>query len=473
MSSSAAATQRTDRGQNGEPSGLNWLEQAACSIVKVGAVPQHVAFIMDGNRRFARTRGIEVARGHQLGYDKLEQVRTTACLRLLLPCQAPQPPPDRRLPLSLSHSLVCARSRQVLRWCCELGVHGVTVYAFSLENFKRSKQEVDALMALAEEGLREMCDEDHLVQRRGVRVRVVGELSRVSDSLRGEMQRVMRMTQGNTRHTLTVCFAYTSRNEIAGAVRRLAKACGEGRLEPSDVTPSLLEGCLYTSAPGVPPVDLIVRTSGEKRLSDFLLWQAATCPVVFTKVMWPELSLLRFLGLLFQFQRNAAYFEELRGAARSCEELRHETGAAAEEAAPGAPSAPAPPLATDGVAGSELGSSVKGAARSVPAPASASPAARRLLLGMERLSTLFVGVLGVLSLLSLVVAVAARASGGAAAASAASTAAAALIASWALAAVLCPIVRTPEQPGVERSPRRLQPQRVRDFVAELNVDRWR
>ena len=98
-------TERTDRGQNGEPSGLNWLERLACGIVKVGPIPQHVAFIMDGNRRFARTRGIEVASGHKMGYDKLEQV---------------------------------------LRWCCELGVHGVTVYAFSIENFKRSKQEVDA-----------------------------------------------------------------------------------------------------------------------------------------------------------------------------------------------------------------------------------------------------------------------------------------------------------------------------------------
>ena len=226
----AAATERpserTDRGQHGEPSGLNWVERLACGIVNSGPIPQHVAFIMDGNRRFARTHGIEVARGHKLGYDKLEEV---------------------------------------LRWCCELGVHGVTVYAFSIENFKRSPQEVDALMRLAEEGLREMSDETHLVQRRGVRVRVVGDLSRVSASLYGEMQRVMRMTQGNTRHTLTVCFSYTSRNEIASAVRQLGKACADGRLLPEDVSAELLEGCLCTSGARVPPVDLIVRTSGEPR----------------------------------------------------------------------------------------------------------------------------------------------------------------------------------------------------------------
>ena len=201
---------------------------------------------------------------------------------------------------------------QVLRWCCELGVHGVTVYAFSIENFKRSQSEVDALMALAEEGLREMSDETHLVQRRGVRVRVVGDLSRVSASLYGEMQRVMRMTQGNTRHTLTVCFSYTSRNEIAASIRRLGKACADGRLLPSDINAALLERCLLTTAPGLPPVDLIVRTSGEKRLSDFLLWQAATCPVMFTAVTWPELSLVRFLGLLLRYQRSAPYFDQVR-----------------------------------------------------------------------------------------------------------------------------------------------------------------
>ncbi|KOO24571.1 dehydrodolichyl diphosphate synthase [Chrysochromulina tobinii] len=181
---------------------------------------------------------MEVARGHKMGYDKLEQV---------------------------------------LRWCCELGVHGVTVYAFSIENFKRSQSEVDALMALAEEGLREMSDETHLVQRRGVRVRVVGDLSRVSASLYGEMQRVMRMTQGNTRHTLTVCFSYTSRNEIAASIRRLGKACADGRLLPSDINAALLERCLLTTAPGLPPVDLIGGDAGGSRATTALSKPLAVC----------------------------------------------------------------------------------------------------------------------------------------------------------------------------------------------------
>ena len=112
-----------------------------------------------------------------------------------------------------------------------------------------------------------------MIQRMGVRVRVVGDLSLVSDSLRQQMHTVMRMTQGNSRHMLTVCFSYTSRNEIATAVQRLGNACADGRLRPGDVSEDLLERCLSTSAPSCPPVDLIVRTSGEQRLSDFLLWQ--------------------------------------------------------------------------------------------------------------------------------------------------------------------------------------------------------
>ena len=273
---SEKGAERTDRGRAGEPSGLGFIERCACRVIRAGPTPRHVAFIMDGNRRFARERGWDVAQGHRQGYDKLEEA---------------------------------------LRWCCELGVHGVTVYAFSIENFKRSAEEVQALMALTEEKLRAMSDEQNLVQRRGVRVRIVGDLSRVSDSLREEMRRVMRETKGNTRHTLTVCFSYTSRNEIAAAVRRLATACDERRLIPHDVDEELVERCLPTSMPGhTHPVDLIVRTSGERRLSDFLLWQSATCAVAFTAVLWPELSLLRFLSLLLRFQRTTPYMRAVKKA---------------------------------------------------------------------------------------------------------------------------------------------------------------
>ena len=212
MDSSSSTADAAEQGRAAPlASGLNFFQRALCAVVATGPVPKHVAFIMDGNRRFARQRGWIVADGHRLGYDKLEEA---------------------------------------LRWCCELGVVAVTVFAFSIENFKREPEEVDALMALCEEKLRRMCDEEHMVQRRGVRVRVVGDLGRLTPSLRAEMQNVMRLTQDNTQALLNVCFSYTSRDEIVGAVRRLAAACTEGKLQPADVNEALVEQCLYTAAPG-------------------------------------------------------------------------------------------------------------------------------------------------------------------------------------------------------------------------------
>ncbi|EOD20463.1 hypothetical protein EMIHUDRAFT_101820 [Emiliania huxleyi CCMP1516] len=206
--------------------GLAWWQRAACSVVSAGPLPRHVAFIMDGNRRWARNRGLPVAEGHRRGYAKLEES---------------------------------------LRWCAELGVAAVTCYAFSLENFKRSAEEVDTLMALMGEKLRSMRREDSLIMTQRVRVRVVGNLARVPADVRAEIDAVTRLTSAHERAVLTVCFAYTSREEVSrGGV--------------SDVRPP--------------------HAAGEKRLSDFLVWQSAAAVTLFTPVRWPDLSLLRFLGRL-------------------------------------------------------------------------------------------------------------------------------------------------------------------------------
>lgn len=177
------------------------------------------------------------------------------------------------------------------------------MYAFSLDNFRRSSEEVNALMKLCGEKLRGMCERDSLIQRYGMRVRVVGDLRRLSAELREDIARAEQMTAHNSSATLTVCFAYTSRYEIAEAMRKLASRCVEGSLRPELVSDELLEAEMMTSDPRIAPVDLLLRTSGEKRLSDFLLWQSATCVVIFSKVRWPDLSLLRFLGHLVAFQR--------------------------------------------------------------------------------------------------------------------------------------------------------------------------
>ena len=149
--------ERTDRG-HGNPSGLSRWQRLLISVLKGGPVPRHIAFIMDGNRRYARERGMEVAEGHRMGYSKLEEA---------------------------------------LRWCAELGVSAVTVYAFSIENFKRTSREVDDIMALSKAKLHGMAAEESIIQQQGIRVRIVGDLSRVSAPLRAEMQNVMRATQTN------------------------------------------------------------------------------------------------------------------------------------------------------------------------------------------------------------------------------------------------------------------------------------
>ncbi|EOD07820.1 hypothetical protein EMIHUDRAFT_121037, partial [Emiliania huxleyi CCMP1516] len=177
--------------------GLAWWQRAACSVVSAGPLPRHVAFIMDGNRRWARNRGLPVAEGHRRGYAKLEES---------------------------------------LRWCAELGVAAVTCYAFSLENFKRSAEEVDTLMALMGEKLRSMRREDSLIMTQRVRVRVVGNLARVPADVRAEIDAVTRLTSAHERAVLTVCFAYTSREEVASAVSSLAEAAAARTLCPSELT---------------------------------------------------------------------------------------------------------------------------------------------------------------------------------------------------------------------------------------------
>jgi ditrans,polycis-polyprenyl diphosphate synthase len=249
---------------SGDDSGLRWWQKLACRVVSAGPLPRHVAFIMDGNRRYARARGMAVADGHRLGYGKLEET---------------------------------------LRWCAELDVRAVTCYAFSIENFKRADDEVGALMRLASEKLREMCRAGSIIMRQRVRVRVVGDLARVPEDVRAEMRAVMARTAGHDRAVLTICFSYTSRHEIAAAVASLAAECAAGKLDPQAVSAPALEAAFCTHDAAVPPVDLLLRTSGEKRLSDFLLWQSAHALTFFTPVRWPELSLFGFLCILLRYQQ--------------------------------------------------------------------------------------------------------------------------------------------------------------------------
>ncbi|XP_010185675.1 PREDICTED: dehydrodolichyl diphosphate synthase isoform X3 [Mesitornis unicolor] len=211
---------------------LTIIERFCANIIKAGPMPKHVAFIMDGNRRYAQKCHVERQQGHSQGFDKLAQT---------------------------------------LRWCLNLGIREVTVYAFSIENFKRSKEEVDGLMDLARQKFSRLLEEQCF---------------------------------------LNVCFAYTSRHEISNAVREMAWGVEQGLLEPSDVSESLLDKCLYTS--NSPDPDLLIRTSGEVRLSDFLLWQTSHSCLVFQSVLWPEYSFWNLCEAILRFQMNYSALQKAR-----------------------------------------------------------------------------------------------------------------------------------------------------------------
>ncbi|RMB91144.1 hypothetical protein DUI87_32280 [Hirundo rustica rustica] len=213
---------------------LTIIERFCANIIKAGPMPKHVAFIMDGNRRYAQKCHVERQQGHSQGFDKLAQT---------------------------------------LRWCLNLGIREVTVYAFSIENFKRSKEEVDGLMDLARQKFSRLLEEQENLKKHGVCIRVLGDLPLLPVDIQELIAQAVLATRNYNKCFLNVCFAYTSRHEISNAVREMAWGVEQGLLEPSDVSESLLDKCLYTN--NSPDPDLLIRTSGEVRLSDFLLWQKA------------------------------------------------------------------------------------------------------------------------------------------------------------------------------------------------------
>nr|CAD7196833.1 unnamed protein product [Timema douglasi] len=177
-----------------------------------------------------------------------------------------------------------------LQWCLDLGIPEVTVYAFSIENFKRAPKEVDALMKLAREKFKRLLSE-----------KVIGNLALLPQDIQKSIAEAIIMTQDNNKAFLNVAFAYTARDEMTHAVRTIATGVEQNCLSLSDVNERLISDCLYTNKSQDP--DLLIRTSGEVRFSDFLLWQISCSCVYFTKVLWPEFSFCDMLSAVFYYQR--------------------------------------------------------------------------------------------------------------------------------------------------------------------------
>ncbi|MEM9213926.1 MAG: isoprenyl transferase [Cyanobacteria bacterium P01_F01_bin.150] len=227
-------------------------------------LPQHVAVIMDGNGRWATQKGLPRMVGHRQGAQTL---------------------------------------KRLLRCCRDWGIDALTVYAFSTENWKRPTEEVKFLMTLFEQLLRKELVEMH---QEGVRIRFIGDLSPLPESLQTEMQRAMFETTDNTGVNFNVAINYGGRKEILNACRRLAEQVQQGELLPSEINDTAFEHYLDTQ--GLRHPDLLIRTSGEMRLSNFLLWQTAYSEIYFTPELWPNFDQEEFKEALLSYQGRQRRF---------------------------------------------------------------------------------------------------------------------------------------------------------------------
>ncbi len=231
-------------------------------------VPNHVAIIMDGNRRYAREvlKAENTNEGHQKGKDKLEEV---------------------------------------LNWCIKAGVKILTVYAFSTENFSRGEDEVDFLLKLIKDMMYSLGDDDRIHKNR-VRVKMIGDRSIIPDDLREAVEYAEEKTKDYDGYHFNVAVAYGGRQEIINAVKSVAQAVKDGKMDVDDITEESLSVNMYTSSD--PDPDLVLRTSGELRLSNFLIWQMAYSELYFTDIYWPSFRYIDFLRAIRSYQqRNRRY----------------------------------------------------------------------------------------------------------------------------------------------------------------------
>jgi undecaprenyl diphosphate synthase len=229
-----------------------------------GAIPRHVAVIMDGNGRWAK---------------------------------------ERRLPRTLGHREGMKAVRETVEGALAVGVEALTLYAFSEENWNRPPVEIGALMGLLEEYIARETAE---LRRNGVRVQVLGDLGRLPPRKREAVDRLVMDTRGGTRLLLNLAISYSSRGEIARAARRLAEDVVQGRLALEDVDEDALALRLYTA--GLPDPDLLIRTSGELRISNFLLWQLAYTELYVTAVLWPDFTREHLYEAILDYQGRERRF---------------------------------------------------------------------------------------------------------------------------------------------------------------------
>ena len=230
-------------------------------------LPKHVAIIMDGNGRWAKSQNKERTFGHK---NAIKAVR------------------------------------EAISACNEVGIPYLTLYTFSTENWNRPMEEVDTLMNLLSSTLLQEAEE---IFSKGIRIRAIGDLEALPENVRNQLYNIMELTKNNTKGNLTLALSYGSQKEILNVVKELCKKVKNGDINENDIDEHLFEQHLYTKE--IPPVDLLIRTSGEVRVSNFLLWQIAYAEMQFIDVLWPDFTKETFFQCILDYQTKERRFGKI------------------------------------------------------------------------------------------------------------------------------------------------------------------
>ena len=233
-------------------------------MAEFAELPRHIAVIMDGNGRWAKQRGLHRIEGHRAGIRAV---------------------------------------KRLVRNCRKMKIPYLTVFAFSTENWRRPKAEVDALMAMLKQFIRKELPE---LKENGIRLKVIGDLSKIPDDVRREIEWAIRETRHNSDMVLTIALSYSGRDEIVRAAKKIAERARAGKLDPEKLTERKFARFLDTA--GIPDPDLLIRTSGEQRISNFLLWQLAYTEFYITPTLWPDFKKKDLEDAIRQFARRERRF---------------------------------------------------------------------------------------------------------------------------------------------------------------------
>ncbi|OEU79455.1 MAG: isoprenyl transferase [Desulfobacterales bacterium S5133MH4] len=234
------------------------------SPLHLKSIPRHIAIIMDGNGRWARKRSLNRIRGHKEGTESV---------------------------------------RNIVRACREIGVEVLTLYAFSTENWQRPRQEVTALMSILKSFLKSELAE---MMENNILLNAIGDIERLPGNVLKVLREVMEETRQNQAMILNLALSYGGRNEIVRASKKIATQIKAGRLQPEEITEELFSDYLYTQ--GMPEPDLLIRTSGEMRISNFLLWQIAYSEIFVTQTLWPDFRREELIRILHDYQKRERRF---------------------------------------------------------------------------------------------------------------------------------------------------------------------